>query len=103
MSIWCKLHLSTWLYVLTTTLNASQFPGVKQVCTVLEQRIHKFQEEYSSMKATEYCAAIRQAALVHIFRSYTKVFQLFLNWITDSSERPLGEVEAFWSAAEKAI
>eukprot|EP00957_Ditylum_brightwellii_P055722 4222392-Ditylum_brightwellii.AAC.1 len=61
----------------------------------------RLMSEYSHKQhvAKEYSDAMSQAAMAPILRYYNKVFDFF-RWIVESDEKLLGDIEAYWSAAE---
>eukprot|EP00957_Ditylum_brightwellii_P201482 15325844-Ditylum_brightwellii.AAC.2 len=73
------------------------------VCVVVDSRksvncLVGVNHVYQSAK--EYSDAMSQATMVPIPRCYNKVFDLFFRWIVESDEKPLGDIDAYWSAAE---
>eukprot|EP00957_Ditylum_brightwellii_P128128 9772628-Ditylum_brightwellii.AAC.1 len=50
--------------------------------------------------AKEHSATMSQTAMVPILCCYNKVPDSFFRWIADSDKKLLGDIEAYWSAAE---
>eukprot|EP00957_Ditylum_brightwellii_P038624 2919531-Ditylum_brightwellii.AAC.1 len=73
---------------LTTALNSKKHPGVYHIRSLIEDLIDRLRLDYMDTPhvAKDYSAATSQAAMVPVLQN--------------SDEKPLGDIEAYWSAAE---
>ena len=87
----------------TTTLNQQSHPGPKEITAFLkyeENRIRFNEYPEDPEKADEYCEALHQAAAIHIYRSYIKVVEDMIDWIVNSEEAPLTEIQSYFIVRE---
>lgn len=87
----------------THTLNQQYHPGPKEISAFLEYEENHFKFDRfprDPRKEMEYSRALHQAAAIHIYRSYIKVVESLIDWIVNSDDPPLTEIEGYFIIRE---